>query len=403
MSEGVSENFTLAIFTEVPVCCQDDRIFIHFSFGLIVDALARRYKNVVLCAPTSYDIDVFRKRGRATEYCLMMDNIELIPKPLYYNALSASHYPIAITKAYIKTLKKSKFIFIRGMPAFAGLLYFLAFVFHQRPTHWIVENPITISKSHVSSNWRKYFLSLVYAYQDRFFNRMGRWLTKGAFICNGEELGRIFHSPRTSVIVSSTVLEKDFFIREDTCLGEIIRLLFVGFVRPEKGIEYLIDALPLLKIKKQWRLTIVGSWGTIQDYKIKLDSLIAFRKIADFINWEGYISYFTGDLLKYYRSHDILILPSLSEGTPRVLIEARSNSLPVIATKVGGIPTSVKDGFDGILVPPKDSNSIASAIDRVEGDDELRRNLIRHGLETARKYTINNFIDTVIHASEEKR
>jgi glycosyltransferase involved in cell wall biosynthesis len=110
--------------------------------------------------------------------------------------------------------------------------------------------------------------------------------------------------------------------------------------------------------------------------------------------WTGYVSY--GEpLFDHLRAADLLVLSSLSEGTPHVLVEARANGLPCISTAVGGVPSSVTHGYDALLVPPKDSKALARAIDRVIGDGELRRALIRNGLVSSRAHTLERFVGVV--------
>jgi glycosyltransferase involved in cell wall biosynthesis len=97
------------------------------------------------------------------------------------------------------------------------------------------------------------------------------------------------------------------------------------------------------------------------------------------------------------RAADMLVLPTLSEGTPHVLVEARANGLPCISTTVGGVPSMVTDGYDALLVPPKNARALAHAIERVVGDAELRRKLIRNGLVAAREQTLERFVSTVLN------
>src|SRR3981189_3992209 len=93
-------------------------------------------------------------------------------------------------------------------------------------------------------------------------------------------------------------------------------------------------------------------------------------------SWCVYSSY--GEpLFDHLRAADFFVVPSLSEGTPHVLVEARANGLPCISTSVGGVPTSVTDGYDALLVPPKNSDALARTIDRVLRDGDVRRGLFR--------------------------
>ena len=76
---------------------------------------------------------------------------------------------------------------------------------------------------------------------------------------------------------------------------------------------------------------------------------------------------------------DVLVLPSLSEGRPNVVLEAMACEVPVVATAVGGTPELVKDGEVGFLVPPKDPAAIAEKILLLLGDKGLRERLGRNG------------------------
>jgi glycosyltransferase involved in cell wall biosynthesis len=225
-------------------------------------------------------------------------------------------------------------------------------------------------------------------------------MTNGAFICNGRELARAFVSPRTIEIVSSTIRESDFFKRTDTCQGPVVRILFVGFIRPEKGIEYLLEAVSQLSTEVPWELEIVGP-RDFPDYGNKLDEIIAALGTRDRIQWTGYVP--NGQpLFDRMRAADLFVLPTLSEGTPHVLVEARANGLPCISTHVGGVPSTVTHGYDALLVPPKNAPALARAMERVIADAELRHALIRNGLSSARKQTLDRFISTVMKVLDEK-
>ena len=83
---------------------------------------------------------------------------------------------------------------------------------------------------------------------------------------------------------------------------------------------------------------------------------------------------------------DLLILTSTTEGLPRSILEAMATGLPVIATKVGGVPEIIRDGVDGILVDSGDSDAVAEALER------LLNPSVRSAMgQTARKHVSENF------------
>src|SRR5262249_2513232 len=94
-------------------------------------------------------------------------------------------------------------------------------------------------------------------------------------------------------------------------------------------------------------------------------------------------------LLPMYRSYDGFVLPTLSgEGIPRVLLEAMAAGVPVVATRVAGIPSLVTDEANGLLADEATPQAIAEAIARLVSDSTLRRRLIAGGYETARGLTL---------------
>jgi glycosyltransferase involved in cell wall biosynthesis len=103
-------------------------------------------------------------------------------------------------------------------------------------------------------------------------------------------------------------------------------------------------------------------------------------------------------LLPLYREYDVFVLPTLpGEGIPRVLLEAMSAGLPIVTTRVAGIPGLVVHERNGLLVDEPVSPAIASAIARLAADGPLRRNLIARGYETARAHTLDAQAASMMH------
>jgi len=357
--------------------------------GRVAEALAQHYEKVCVCArvvrgapPAPFDSP------------LHSPNLELIAQPFWRTTAGSLLHFFGIALAYIRTCRKSDALFVRGMCPYISVLYLCALAFRKPICHWIVGDPVALLKTGPRRGPAADFFALLYALQDRLFTRFGRWLTDGALLCNGRELARAYASPRTIEVVSSTVREDEFSPRHDTCQGPVVRILFAGFIRPEKGIEYLLGAVSQLRAEMRWVLEIVGP-RDFPAYREKLDALAASLGIRERIWWSGYVP--NGErLLERMRAADLLVLPSLSEGTPHVLVEARANGLPCISTAVGGVPAAVTHGYDALLVPPKDARALARAIERVIGDGELRRAMIRNGLLAARQQTLNRFIAAVL-------
>ena len=357
--------------------------------GRVAEALAKHFDRVYVCAPALQG-----PPPSPTDLPIEAPNLELIAQPSWRTTAEALPHFFRIVHAYIRTCRRADVLFVRGMCPYIAMLYLCALAFRRPVCHWIVGDPVALLRASVRKGPILDRVAILYALQHRMFSRLGRWLTDGAFICNGRELARAYASRRTTATVSSTVQENEFFARADTCQGSSVRILFVGYIRPEKGIEYLLDAVSQLKTNVPWELEIVGP-PEFPDYSGKLHRIAAALDVHERIHWSGYVP--NGKpLFDRMRAADLFVLPTLSEGTPHVLVEARANGLPCISTTVGGVPATVTDGYDALLVPPKDALALSRAIERVIGDGELRRALIRNGLLMARKQTLNRFIATVL-------
>lgn len=136
------------------------------------------------------------------------------------------------------------------------------------------------------------------------------------------------------------------------CDGIHNRLLFVGSVMPNKGIAELVEVVAGREIT----LSVVGYCGAYAE-KLKVKS-----KKNKNIQWLGRIS--TDNIVELMKDQDALVLPSYMDTSPYVIAEAMAAGLPVIASRVGGIPDMVHDGETGILVKPKDKDSLLNGIMR---------------------------------------
>ena len=128
-----------------------------------------------------------------------------------------------------------------------------------------------------------------------------------------------------------------------------------GRLSPEKGHRHLIAAIPMLvgRIPKL-HLLLLGS-GTQRD---QLEEQARRLGIADRVTFVG----FKKDIRPWIQGSDALVNPSLTEGTPNVVLEAMALGTPVVATRVGGVPEVVEDRMSGLLVSPGSPAALAEAI-----------------------------------------
>ena len=159
-------------------------------------------------------------------------------------------------------------------------------------------------------------------------------------------------------------------------------ILFVGTLRPVKGIRYLIEAMMIIKDKNEnTKLFLVGD-GEERTY---LENLVKELMLDEYVMFIGEVP--NEKVPEYMVAADVFVLPSLSESFGIVNIEAMACGLPVIATKVGGLPEIIRDGENGVLVEPKNPEEIAENIILLLKDDELREGISRNNMKMVREYT----------------
>lgn len=188
---------------------------------------------------------------------------------------------------------------------------------------------------------------------------------------------------------TTTITEKDFYYREDTCQTNVIRLLYVGRYDWQKGFAELFEAVAKLKQTINIKLHMVG-WddSANQNIRKEMEERIDAMGISDCVILEGKKS-LGSELNSMYRMSDIFVLPSYSEGMPRCIWEAMANGIPVVSTMVGGIPYNIENRREALLVEPHSSEVIVSAIQQLVIDEDLRKCLIRNGYFKAKQATLN--------------
>jgi len=157
-------------------------------------------------------------------------------------------------------------------------------------------------------------------------------------------------------------------------VGRGSRLLFTGRLSEMKGIPILLNAIAALK--ESWPDLVLELAGDGPDREL-IEAEIARLGIGQHVRLLGYQS--SEQVRELLRHTDVFVLPSFAEGVPVVLMEAMASGVPVVATRIAGVPELVDDGVSGLLTPPGDSTALVRAIDRLLADGTLRERLARAG------------------------
>jgi glycosyltransferase involved in cell wall biosynthesis len=142
-------------------------------------------------------------------------------------------------------------------------------------------------------------------------------------------------------------------------------VLAIGRLSKEKAHADLVAALAcLLQLKPELRvqLVILGEGPE----RASIAEAVRAAGLQDVVKMPGHVS----DVNEYYEMADLMVISSVSEGSPNVLLEAMAAGVPVVATSVGGIPEIAKDQEQALLVPPRDPAAMAQAIDALLSNPE---------------------------------
>jgi glycosyltransferase involved in cell wall biosynthesis len=151
-------------------------------------------------------------------------------------------------------------------------------------------------------------------------------------------------------------------VRNRQVLGIVARLDM------QKGFEYLLNAVAALRHNfPAMRLLIVGEGPD----RAKIEEMVRRQNLGSMVTMAGRQT----DMPAVYRDIDIFVLPSLNEGLPMTLLEGMAASKPIIATRVGAVPTVITDGETGLLIEPADETGLTTALSRLLADSDLRRRL----------------------------
>jgi glycosyltransferase involved in cell wall biosynthesis len=165
----------------------------------------------------------------------------------------------------------------------------------------------------------------------------------------------------------------------------------VGRLSEEKGFDILIRATAeLLRRGRDLEVWIVGAGPQ----RPALERLIAELGLGDRVRLFG----FRSDTIELYQAMDVFVLSSLREGLPNVLLEAMALEVPVVATRIAGVPVVVEDGVSGILVNPGECMELSDAVDRLLSYAPLRLQLAQEARQTIEtRYSFATRMDRVRH------
>lgn len=183
-------------------------------------------------------------------------------------------------------------------------------------------------------------------------------------------------------------------IRREWCVGGGPVLLTVARLTEQKGHRFLIEALPALVAEWPSLVCLFVGEGETRE---ALRDLARANGVEQSCRFAGAWN----DVVDWYAAADVVVLPSLSEGFPFVVLEALAMSRPVVATNVNGVPEIIHDGSTGLLVSPRNPQALEAAIRTLLHDPGLAARLGPAGQkEVLARFTAGKMVQDTVRVFE---
>ena len=313
-----------------------------------------RYRCIMLCSTESRLAAAIRDLGIHTYILYPGDNLDKYNKEiLNVHSIAKAAFPyIQHTIRLVCLINKEKPDIIHANSIRALFLIFLAAKITKSPLVWHLRGCEKSRYLHdIAFNITSKIIGVSYGVKSVFRTSKQR-SGKMSIVYDGIDAENF----SLGASESKTNIRKEFQIGFDCPIIGVIALLTYA-----KGQEYFLRAAKtVVSYFPDVRFLIVGDATTEIDKKFEkhlreMTRVLSLERNVIFTGWRD-------DVPAIMNMLDIVVLPSLYEGLPRTILEAMAMSKPIIATTVGGIPELVVNGETGILVPPKDSESLANVM-----------------------------------------
>lgn len=349
------------------------------AFMRFVPELLIFAREIEVCAPVHPD-------GPARGYAVEGPGIRYRPLPpartleQFLRCLPRNAIPML--RALYAGTRAADLVWINGVHPLLPLAVVVARLLRTPSLLWLRGDIVGLARSKYGPGHRRRRLALRTAfYLEKLIAASARG---GVVFYTGRGLERYAEKARYARQASASLVQQaQLADRPRARLHSPIRLLWAGQMRPVKGLPDLFTAVrALLDGGCEVRLTVVGDG----EQRAELEAARERLGLEHAVRFAGYVP--PGpELDSHFAEADIYVLPSLSEGVPKVLFEAMARALPVVATRVGGVPGVVRHGENGLLVPPGDAIALATAVRSLLEDGSLRHTLSRGALAYARQHT----------------
>ena len=373
----------LGFYYHIPLHSSSAGLKIPAYLGVFLDALANEVKSLILFMHEANGLEV----GHC-DYILRSSNIKYYTLGQKTPAWDRFIWPRKTLKKIKDKVSECDVLLVRSpsplAPAFSEYFNKLT-----RVAFLIVGDYIDGSKHLNQPWWRKMPIVILSTIN---YKQLSAVLKRSKTLVNSQKLFDKYQQfvRDLHLIRTTTLSQKDFFYRQDTCQGDEIKLLYTGSISFAKGLRELVDAFAILSASRgNITLHFVG-WDYNNDKPVEMYLRKQAERlgVAEKVLFHGFKTV-GPELNEMYRMADIYIIPSYHEGFPRTIWEAMANGLPVIASNVGSIPYFLNNGHDAILVEPHNPKQIVEALVRMIENGKYRQEFIQNAYKLALENTLD--------------
>lgn len=312
------KRLALAIHYHVPIAVRNEKVYYNFEFGRWIDSLSTHFKEIIVFA--------FKEENPNIQYLVSAKNIKC-------KILGVKKHPLStiINLKYYKTFLQKNAdefdIVCLRVPSFMAV-YISLILKSKRQVFLIVGDMVGLNPISLNSIYQ--IKSLLYKLYWRLDRQVLTLLSRNRIVFTNDE-STFLNYPKIKCqkkIFTSTIWDREIVQnRAITKIAEF-RILWLGRISKEKGLETLIQAVVKLSQEMKIRVTIVGKGD--KKYLNELRRLVPLN-IKNDISFEGFVSN-RRDIYSLMDNHDLFVNPSLSDAQPRTIWEAMARALPIICS-----------------------------------------------------------------------
>ena len=374
----------------VPILKKNDQIFVPSYIGVFLIALADQFSELRLFLheePNSNAIGY--------DFQLKKSNITFFSMGVKSPAWNRLLFPTKYLSKIEEKVASCDVFFLRAPSPLVPALY----NYFEKKTNVVllVVGDYADGARYLVQPWYRLFaISYLLKRNDKQLKQV---LSKAKVFVNSLALKEKYKNinPQIDLFTTSSLTLNDFYLRENTCLGDEVKLLYTGRLDLAKGLKELIEAASMLNKNNRNISVHFVAW---EDNPVKPVE----QTLKDFAKQNSMEKkvFFHGkkavgkELNSMYRMADIYVIPSYHEGFPRTIWEAMANSLPVISTPVGGIPHLLTHGKELLFAEVANSTDLSQKIEMMISEPDQRMKFIQNARERAKESALEVQVEKLI-------